>query len=68
VPGTTTSSPSSSSSSEEAIARTCSEEAPWYVVPADHKWFRNWVVMEIVLHTLESMNPRYPEHPRLETR
>ena len=49
---------------EEALARTGTEEAPWYVVPADRKWFRNWVVGEILLHTLGAMGPRYPERPR----
>ena len=45
---------------EEAIARTSTEAAPWYVVPADHKWFRNWAVSRIVLETLQDMDPRYP--------
>jgi PPK2 family polyphosphate:nucleotide phosphotransferase len=46
---------------EEAIQRTSTELAPWYVVPADRKWFRNWAVSRIVLETLEAMDPRYPE-------
>jgi PPK2 family polyphosphate:nucleotide phosphotransferase len=46
---------------EEAIARTSTEHAPWYVVPADRKWFRNWAVSRIVIETLEDMDPRYPE-------
>ena len=46
---------------EEAIQRTSVEHAPWYVVPADRKWFRNWVVSRIVIETLEAMDPRYPE-------
>jgi PPK2 family polyphosphate:nucleotide phosphotransferase len=45
---------------EEAIARTSSEHAPWYVIPADRKWFRNWAVSRIVIQTLEEMDPRYP--------
>jgi PPK2 family polyphosphate:nucleotide phosphotransferase len=45
---------------EEAIARTSTERAPWYVVPADHKWFRNWAVSRIVIETLQDMDPRYP--------
>jgi PPK2 family polyphosphate:nucleotide phosphotransferase len=48
---------------EEAIARTSTERAPWYVVPADHKWFRNWAVSRIVIETLEDMDPRYPPPP-----
>jgi PPK2 family polyphosphate:nucleotide phosphotransferase len=46
---------------EEAIARTSTEEAPWYVVPADRKWYRNWAVSRIVIETLADMDPRYPE-------
>jgi PPK2 family polyphosphate:nucleotide phosphotransferase len=52
---------------EEALARTSTHHAPWYVVPADHKWFRNWVVMEILLHTLGAMDPRYPDAPHVAT-
>ena len=37
------------------------ESAPWYVVPADRKWFRNLLVAEIVAETLEKMGPRYPK-------
>jgi PPK2 family polyphosphate:nucleotide phosphotransferase len=46
---------------EEALQRTSTEHAPWYVVPADRKWFRNWAVSRIVIETLEAMDPRYPE-------
>jgi PPK2 family polyphosphate:nucleotide phosphotransferase len=46
---------------EEAIQRTSSEHAPWYVVPADRKWMRNWAVSRIVIEALEAMDPRYPE-------
>jgi PPK2 family polyphosphate:nucleotide phosphotransferase len=46
---------------EEAIARTSTEHAPWYVIPADRKWFRNWAVSRIVIEALEAMDPRYPD-------
>jgi PPK2 family polyphosphate:nucleotide phosphotransferase len=46
---------------ERAITETSTKWAPWYVVPADHKWFRNWAVSRIVIETLEAMDPRYPE-------
>jgi PPK2 family polyphosphate:nucleotide phosphotransferase len=45
---------------EEAIGRCSSKEAPWYVIPSDHKWFRNFAVAEIVVRTLESFRMRYP--------
>lgn len=46
---------------EEAIRRCSTPVAPWYVVPADHKWVRNAVIARVVRETLEDMNPRYPE-------
>ncbi|MGH9137437.1 MAG: PPK2 family polyphosphate kinase [Acidimicrobiales bacterium] len=46
---------------EEAIARTSKPRAPWYVVPADRKWYRNWAVLRILLETLHEMNPRWPD-------
>ncbi len=45
---------------EEAIGRTSTEHAPWYVVPADRKWYRNWAVSRILIEALEDMDPRYP--------
>jgi PPK2 family polyphosphate:nucleotide phosphotransferase len=45
---------------EEAIRRTSTPHAPWYVVPADRKWLRNWAVSRIVIETLADMDPQYP--------
>ncbi|HMJ76701.1 MAG TPA: polyphosphate kinase 2 family protein [Iamia sp.] len=45
----------------EAIERTTTDEAPWYVVPADRKWYRNWAVSSILVDTLEAMDPQFPE-------
>jgi PPK2 family polyphosphate:nucleotide phosphotransferase len=45
---------------EEAITRTSTAAAPWHVVPADRKWYRNWAVTRILLETLEDMDPQYP--------
>ena len=45
----------------DAIARTSTDVAPWYVVPADHKWFRNHVVLQILVDTLRRMDPQFPE-------
>lgn len=50
---------------EDALTRTSSEHAPWYVIPADHKWYRNWAIATLVLGTLEDMAPEIPE-PALE--
>ncbi len=45
---------------EEAISRTSTTAAPWYVVPADRKWYRNWAVSRILVETLADMDPQYP--------
>lgn len=45
---------------EEAINETSTEQAPWYVVPANHKWFRNLVIARNIAATLEQLDPRYP--------
>jgi PPK2 family polyphosphate:nucleotide phosphotransferase len=45
---------------EDAVGFTSTPWAPWYVIPSDHKWYRNLVVARIVCGTLESMNPRWP--------
>ncbi len=46
---------------ESAINATATEHCPWYVVPADHKWYMRYVVSEIILATLKDMDPHYPE-------
>lgn len=50
---------------QEALTRTSTALAPWYIVPADHKWYRDLAIAAIVLETLRSMKPRLP-HPRLD--
>ena len=46
---------------EDMIRETSSKEAPWYVVPADHKWFTHLVVAAVVIETLESLGMTLPE-------
>jgi PPK2 family polyphosphate:nucleotide phosphotransferase len=46
---------------EYAIQRTAADHAPWYVVPADHKWFTRMVVASAVVDTLASLDLQYPE-------
>ena len=46
-------------------ARTSTKDAPWYIIPADHKWYRNWVVSRLLIETLTEMDPKYPEPPDL---
>lgn len=45
---------------QDAIRRTSTAAAPWYVVPADRNWVRNLAVAKILLETLERMNPKLP--------
>jgi PPK2 family polyphosphate:nucleotide phosphotransferase len=45
---------------EEAINATSTESAPWYVIPADRKWFTRTAIANIVVQTLESLHPHYP--------
>ncbi len=51
---------------EEAITRTSTEQAPWYVVPADRKWYRDLAAASILIETLERMDPRFPPEPDLD--
>lgn len=46
---------------ELAIERTNTDAAPWYVVPADRKWYRNLAVARLLLETLRGMDPQWPE-------
>jgi len=45
---------------EEAMERTSTKHAPWYVIPSNHKWFRNLAISEIVADTLEDMHLKLP--------
>ncbi len=45
---------------EDAIRRTARPWAPWYVVPADNKWFTHLVVAEAIIHAMEQLDLRYP--------
>jgi polyphosphate kinase 2 (PPK2 family) len=46
---------------EEAINETSATRAPWHVVPANEKWYRNLVVARAIADTLEAMDPQYPD-------
>jgi PPK2 family polyphosphate:nucleotide phosphotransferase len=45
---------------DDAIRRTSTPHAPWYVVPADHKWFARLVIAEILIQALEGLKLEYP--------
>ena len=46
---------------EEAISATSTKWAPWYIIPADHKWVTRGLVARIVATTIEKLDLRYPE-------
>ena len=43
-----------------AVAETDTDAAPWYVVPSDRKWYRNWAVAALLAETLEELAPQFP--------
>ena len=51
---------------EEAINKTSKNHAPWYVIPADKKWFARLAALQIIINALEEMNLQYPELPKEE--
>ncbi len=46
---------------EDAISNCSTDYAPWYVVPANNKWYRNLVIARTIADTLEAMDPQFPE-------
>jgi PPK2 family polyphosphate:nucleotide phosphotransferase len=46
---------------EDVFRKTSTEYAPWYIIPANHKWFRNLAISKIVVKTMEDLNMKYPE-------
>lgn len=51
---------------EEAIRRTSKDYAPWYIIPADQKWFARVAAIQIIIEALEKMNLKYPDLPAEE--
>ena len=45
---------------EDALSKTSTKEAPWYVIPSNHKWYRNLAISRIVVDTLEKLNMKFP--------
>jgi PPK2 family polyphosphate:nucleotide phosphotransferase len=46
---------------EDMIRNTATKRAPWYVIPADNKWFTHLAVAAVIVETLEELNPDYPK-------
>ena len=49
---------------EEAISATSTKSAPWYIIPADHKWITRTLVAQILVKTIKSLGLQYPEVTR----
>jgi len=45
---------------EDVLGRTSTKHAPWFIIPADHKWFRNLAISRIVAESLESFDMKFP--------
>ncbi|HVZ61406.1 MAG TPA: PPK2 family polyphosphate kinase, partial [Terriglobales bacterium] len=52
---------------EEALSETSTDWAPWYVVPANHNWYRNLVVASVLVETLERLKMSYPA-PKIDVK
>jgi PPK2 family polyphosphate:nucleotide phosphotransferase len=52
---------------DAALTRCDTPAAPWYIIPANNKWYRDWAVAQILIETLEELNPQYPR-PRLKVK
>ena len=49
---------------EDMIRSTATDDAPWYVVPADHKWFTRLVVAAAIVEALDGLDLAFPESDR----
>jgi len=50
----------------EVLERCSTHQAPWYVLPSDNKWYRNWAVSELLRETLLDLDPHWPPRPELD--
>jgi polyphosphate kinase 2 (PPK2 family) len=46
---------------DDAISTTSTEHAPWFVIPSDKKWYRNFAISSIIRETMEALDPQYPK-------
>ena len=46
---------------EDAVGKCSTRRGPWYVIPSNKKWFRNWAVSDVIVRTLESLDLKYPQ-------
>jgi polyphosphate kinase 2 (PPK2 family) len=50
---------------EETLSRCSTSWAPWYVIPANVKWFRNWAIAQIIVNRIDRMKLKFPE-PKID--
>jgi len=48
---------------EAMMAATSTDRAPWYIIPSNHKWYRNWVIADRIVNALEDMKLKTPSAP-----
>ena len=48
---------------EDMLNQTSTDWAPWYIIPANKKWYRNWLISKIVIKTLKDLDMHYPTAP-----
>jgi len=46
---------------DDMLSRCSTEYAPWYVIPAEKRWYRNWLISSVLVDTLEGLNMSYPK-------
>jgi polyphosphate kinase 2 (PPK2 family) len=46
---------------EETIAATSTKHAPWFVIPSDHKWYRNIAISQIIVDAMKGLDLKYPK-------
>lgn len=51
---------------EDVLSETSTKAAPWYIIPADRKWYRNFAVSTIIIGVLDKMNPQHPKVPEFD--
>jgi PPK2 family polyphosphate:nucleotide phosphotransferase len=51
---------------EQALSKTSTNHAPWFIVPADHKWFTRLAIARLVVEALESLDPAFPKPSRAQ--
>jgi PPK2 family polyphosphate:nucleotide phosphotransferase len=53
--------PAYSEAYQAALENCNTPEAPWYIIPSDRKWYRNWAVTTLLLETLQNLDPQWPQ-------